>query len=103
MNAVIFDSHQYVQRLVDAGVTPQAAIEHIAKIDELNAKIDRVAAELNAKIDRVAAELNAKIDTLAAECRTYVADAKADVVRWVVSVAILQFALNSALVLKLMH
>ncbi|HJU99927.1 MAG TPA: hypothetical protein VJ752_05205 [Burkholderiaceae bacterium] len=143
MNAAIFDSHKYAKRLIDAGVTPQAAGVHAemllevmsqiaggsasgermearlgartdkvatdldGKIDhavaEINAKIDHAVVDLNAKIDHAVVDLNAKIEKVAAESRAYAAEVKADTVRWVVSVALLQFALNSALVLKLIH
>jgi hypothetical protein len=143
MNAVIFDSHQYAQRLIDAGVPPQAASVHAeallevmnkvaggtaagekmetrlvartdkavaelnAKIDlavaELNTKIDKSVAELNAKIDKAVAGLDAKIDRVAAELRTQIADAKAEMVRMMVGLSVLQVTLVSALVLKLMH
>jgi len=91
------------------------ATELDAKIDRLDAKVDRVAAELDAKIDRldakvdrVAAELNAKIDCLdakidrvAAELRGQISDMKAELIRWAVGVGILQMALISALLLRL--
>ena len=78
-----------------------------AKIDkatiELNAKIDRVAIELNAKIDRVAIELNAKIVCLGAELRAQMSANQGALIRWVVTVGVLQSALVTALVLKLVH
>lgn len=121
MNAVIFDSHQYAQRLIDAGVPPQAASVHAEALLEvmnkvaggtaagekmetrLVARTDKAVAELNAKIDQAVAGLDAKIDRVAAELRTQIADAKAEMVRMMVGLSVLQVTLVSALVLKLMH
>jgi len=78
-----------------------------AKIDkvaiELNAKIDKVAIELNAKIDKVATELDTKIFCLGAELRAQMSVNQGEMIRWVVTVGILQSALVTALLLKLVH
>ncbi|AVL48026.1 hypothetical protein CEP74_05375 [Campylobacter jejuni subsp. doylei] len=42
-----------------------------ARIDTVDAKIDRTEASLNAKIDKVEASLNAKIDSFKTEVKTY--------------------------------
>ena len=85
----------------------RVSIELNAKIDkvalELNAKIDEVATALNAKIDRVAIELNARIVCLGAELRAQMSANQGALIRWVVTVGILQSALITALVLKLVH
>ena len=89
-------------------VTAEAARKETdAKIDTaiagLNAKIDKVTIELNAKIDRVAIELNAKIVCLGAELRAQMSANQGALIRWVVTVGVLQSALVTALVLKLVH
>ncbi|GAA8610119.1 hypothetical protein oki169_32740 [Helicobacter pylori] len=42
-----------------------------ARIDTVEAKIDKVEASLNAKIDKVEASLNARIDSFKTEVKTY--------------------------------
>ena len=69
----------------------------------LNAKIDTEVAGLHAKVDTAVAGLNAKISCLGAELREKMAANQSEVIRWVVTVGILQFALVGALVLKLVH
>lgn len=85
MTATIFDSHKYAKRLMDAGVPAQVADVQAEKIDAIEAKFDE-------KINTVTAQLDAKI-----------ADAKAELIRWMVSLSVLQLALISALLLKLTH
>lgn len=84
MTEAIFDSHQFAQRLMQAGVSAQAADVHAEmmvmvmteiaafsgkldrqglKIDLLHGKIDTVEAKLDNKIDTVNANLGNKIDT----------------------------------------
>ena len=74
-----------------------------ARIDTATAKIDKVAIELNAKIDKVATELDTKIFCLGAELRAQMSVNQGEMIRWVVTVGILQSALVTALLLKLVH
>ncbi|MBA5689298.1 hypothetical protein [Rugamonas apoptosis] len=88
MNAAIFDSHKYAKRLIDAGVTPQAAGVHAEMLLEvmnqvaggsatgermearLEARTDKVATDLDGKIDHAVTDLNGKIDHVAADLDT---------------------------------
>ncbi|MBA5604606.1 hypothetical protein H3H36_04420 [Duganella sp. FT3S] len=124
MNAAIFDSHKYAKRLIDAGVTPQAAGVHAEVLLEVMSQIaggsmsgERMEARLGTRMDQMAADANArfgavdarfdkvdaKIDQLASELHAQIADAKADMVRMMVGLSVLQLALISALLLKLTH
>lgn len=107
MNDKLFDSHLYAKRLVAAGVPEKAADVHVemmaelmiqvaagmASVEKQNGKIDR----LDAKIDR----LDLKIDRVEAQLKEKMAELKAELIRWVVGVSMLQTALVTGLVLKL--
>ncbi|MET0319346.1 MAG: hypothetical protein ABW069_01345 [Duganella sp.] len=67
-----------------------------ASLESVNLNIDTSIAALHAKIGASLETLNAKIDKTAAEV-------KGELIRWVVSVGVLQMALIAALVLKLAH
>jgi len=124
MKMADFDSSQFAKRLRDAGL-PQPVTDIEAEVmgdfarylatlsaaadkrdimaevarEETDAKID----QLNAKIDKVAMELDTKIFCLGAELRAQMSANQGEVIRWVVTVGILQSALVTALVLKLVH
>ena len=107
MTAVTFDTLQFVQRLTQAGVKePQAVAiaEAIRDVQasartEFDVKIEESSGKLATKEDLsvTAAKLEAKI----AETKVAIAETKADLVKWVGSVGILQFTLIAALLLKL--
>ncbi len=109
MTASIFDSHKYAKRLMDAGVPAQAAdvqaetmVEVMTQVAAFSAKLDTQDGKMDhmdAKIDVLAA----KIDTVEAKLDAKIADAKADLIRWMVSLSVLQLSLISALLLKLTH
>lgn len=116
MTATIFDSHKYAKRLTDAGVPAQAAdvqaetmVEVMDQVATFSAKLDTQDGKLDhmdAKIDVLAAKIDvqaAKIDAMEAKFDAKIADAKADLIRWMVSLSVLQLALISALLLKLTH
>jgi hypothetical protein len=127
---ILFDNHQYAKRLQDAGMPPALAdihaestgeimnelsalntkIDHYAaetnaKIDmvqfKLDAKIDHVDTRINGKIDQVDIKINGRIDQVEARLEAKIADSRAELIRWVVGVGILQSSLLSALLLKM--
>ena len=77
--------------IADRFSSKQAAQE-LAAVKAKNGKLDSKIDQLDSKIDR----LDSKIDKNAAEV-------KSELIRWVVSVGILQMALVAGLVLKLVH
>jgi hypothetical protein len=117
--AILFDNHQYAKRLQDAGMPPALADIHAESTGEimnelgaLNTKIDHYAAETNAKIamvqfkldakiDHVDTRINGRIDQVEARLEAKIADSRAELIRWVVGVGILQSSLLSALLLKM--
>ena len=114
MNATIFDSHKYAKRLMDAGVPAQAAdiqaetmVEVMNQLAAGSGKLDTQDARLvrmDARLERMDAKIDimdTKIDMAETRLEAKIADAKADLVRWMVGVSVLQMALISALVLKL--
>ena len=109
MSAAIFDSHKYVQRLRDAGVSEQAAAVHAEtilevmnqitdnSINHLNTKVDQSEAELNTKIDRVAAELNNKIDRVESELRITIERSRSELLLWILAATLALFVAMTAL------
>lgn len=78
-----------------------------ALIEKLNAKIDSrfemLDAKIDAKIEMLDTKMNAKIETLDIKIDKSASDVKSELIRWVVTVGILQMALIAGLVLKLAH
>jgi hypothetical protein len=87
MTAITFDTLQFVQRLKKAGVKELEA-EAIAEA----ARDVQIAADVATKQDLASVEAKLEIK---------IAENKAELVKWVVSVGVLQSALIAALVLKL--
>ncbi|MRW87718.1 hypothetical protein GJ698_26965 [Pseudoduganella sp. FT26W] len=117
---ILFDNHQYAKRLQEAGMSAALADiqaettgEFMNELGALNikldkyavdttAKIDQVEFKLDAKIDKVDIRLNGRIDQVEARLETKIAESRAELIRWVVGVGILQSSLLSALLLKMM-
>jgi hydroxylamine reductase (hybrid-cluster protein) len=115
MTAVTFDTLQFVQRLKKAGIKENEA-EAIAEAvrdvqantkNELEQRITESNTNLATKydietvrkdIETVKKDLEVKI----AETKAEIAHTKADLVKWVVSVGVLQSALIGALLLRLL-
>lgn len=110
MTTIPFDTLKMMERLENAGFTnaqAKAQAEVLAEVigkesanvaERYSSKQD-VAQELSgikASIESLGTTLNLKIDRSAAEV-------KSELIRWVVSVGVLQMALIAALILKLTH
>jgi len=99
-----FDTLKMAERLQEAGVPVEQAKMHAMVLAEALTEAsytDRFASEPKVAAEfsliRIALEkLDAKIDKTAAELRT-------EMIRWVVTVGILQTGLISGLLLKLLH
>jgi hypothetical protein len=107
MADMLFDTQKMVERLESVGVPPVQARMHIAILAEVMSTLETVITERCASKDDIA-RLEARIDKLQAhidniEVRTdaKLSDLKSELIRWVVTVGILQMALIAALVLKL--
>lgn len=100
MSALPFDTHNFYLELVESGLaekTADALTKAVTKIEL--AKIEELATKSDIK------ELELKIEVVKAELKRDMADMKADLQRWTVTVvlgtAILQTAIIAALILKL--
>ena len=87
MSAMPFDTHAFYVELVESGLAEKTA-------DALTKAVTKI--EL-AKLD----ELATKLDIKALELK--ISETKADLVRWVVGVGLLQVTIITALILKLTH
>ena len=103
MSTVPFDTHAFYVELVESGLAEKTAnaltkavtkIES-AKLEELVTKRDLKETEL--KIELVKSELKRDIETV----RKEISETKADLIRWVVGVGLLQVTLIAALMLRL--
>jgi len=108
-----FDTLKMVDRLIEAGVpTAQAKVQTQLLAEVISAEDSSIADRFSSKQD-VAQELlsikllleklDSKIDKSTAEVRIELAGVKSELIRWVVSVGVLQMALIAGLVLKLVH
>jgi hypothetical protein len=98
MTTLTFDTLQFVQRLTQAGVKEPQAVAIAEAVRDLQATSDMVTKQdlLNSE-----AKLEARIVQIKADLEVKMAENKSDLVRWVVSVGVLQSALIGALLLKL--
>jgi hypothetical protein len=100
MADVLFDTQKMVKRLEDVGVAPAQARVHTAILSEVANALEATIMERCATKEDIA-RLEARIDKLAASVDVKMADLKSELIKWVVSVGILQMALIAGLVLKL--
>ncbi|SJM93564.1 conserved hypothetical protein [Crenothrix polyspora] len=120
MATVTFDTHEFVKKLKGAGfseeqaeiltdlqkTTAQNTLEqalHDYDLENITSKKDVELLELNLKRDIKQLEIDLKkdIEILRLETKRDIAESKAELIRWVVGVGILQTMLVSALLLKL--
>jgi len=116
MNTLTFDTHEFVTELKQAGFSePQAEavtrlyrqasnatieyVKHEHSLENLvtNKDLDARIKETELKMELVRSELKRDIESVKKD----IAETKAELVRWVVGVGILQSVLITALVLKL--
>jgi uncharacterized protein (DUF111 family) len=88
MATLTVDTHQFVQRLKKAGIQ-EAEAEAIAEV----VRDAQANADLATKQD---------LSIIEARLETKMAEMKADLIKWVVSVGVLQIALIAALLMKLL-
>ena len=103
---ITIDSHQYAIRLTNAGMSAELASIHA----EMSADIMRELGALDRRLERTEQQiqeakiiLNAKIEQVEARLEAKIADTRTEIIKWVVSVGILQSSLITALLLKLMQ
>jgi hypothetical protein len=94
-----FDSHKYAKRLMEGGMQPALADVQAETTAELMNELNRI----SNKLEEVDAKNNARVDQVKLELEARIAESRAEVVRWVVGIAVVQSSLITGLALKLMH
>jgi uncharacterized membrane protein len=94
MSTLTFDTLQFVQRLKKAGVRDSEAEAIAEAVRDAQANAD-----IATKRDIV--EVKAELKRDIAEVKTNIAEVKAELIKWVVSVGVLQTALIGALLMRL--
>ncbi len=109
MTTLTFDTHEFVTELKRAGLSESQA-EAITRLHQQasSATIEYVKQEhhlenlvTNKDLDARIKETELKIELVRSELKRDLAETKAELVRWVVAVGVLQTVLITALVLKL--
>lgn len=109
MTTLTFDTHEFVKELKDAGFSEQQA-EVITKLQKTainstleQARHDYELDDLATKRDlrELEASLKRDIELLRSDTKVLIAESKADLIRWVVGVGLLQITIITALMLKL--
>jgi hypothetical protein len=109
MTTLTFDTHEFVTELKQAGLSEEQA-EVITRLhgQATNATIEYVKHEhsvenlvTNKDLDARIKETELKIELVRSDLKRDIAETKAELVRWVVAVGVLQTVLITAWVLKL--
>ncbi len=109
MTTLTFDTHEFVTELKQAGLSESQA-EAITRLHRqaANATIDYVKHEhslenviTNKDLDARIKETELKIELVKSELKRDIAETKAELIRWVVGVGLLQITIITALLLKL--
>jgi hypothetical protein len=114
MNAIrpLYDTLAYAKKLKEAGFTEQQAevqaealLSFLQEGAATKADLHDLEMRLDARftqIDHRFGEIDSRFKEIKAEIRATNAETKAELIRWVVGVGILQFALITALLLKIL-
>lgn len=118
MTILALDTYALVTKLKESGVPEQQAA---AQVETLTTAIDSVLeqAKHEYKLDSLAtkqdiellrrdmellrSDTKVQIELLRSDTRAHIAETKADLIRWVVGVGVLQMTLIAGLMLKLTH
>ena len=109
MTTLTFDTHEFVTKLKQAGLSESQA-EAITRLHRqaANATIDYVKHEhslenvvTNKDLDVRIKETELKIELVRSELKRDIAETKAELIRWIVGVGLLQITIITALLLKL--
>jgi hypothetical protein len=96
MSTIPFDTHAFYVELVESGLaekTAEALTKAVTKIEL--AKIEELATKRDLK------EIELKIELVKSELKRDISENKAELIRWVVGVGLLQITIITALMLKL--
>ena len=98
MSTLTFDTHEFVKELKEAGFSEQQA-EAITRLQKtaINSTLEQ--ARHDYELDDLATKRDLKELELKLELK--IAESKAELIRWVVGVGLLQITIITALILKL--
>jgi hypothetical protein len=108
MASLTFDTLKYANRLKSAGVPDkqaEAEAEALSEVLEINLKelsTQQDIAGLRKDMEQMETRLNARLDAQRENLRSEISDSKAELIRWVVGVGLLQISLITALMVKLL-
>ena len=105
MNTITFDTHAFIKKLTESGLTEQQA-EVITELQKETVKSTLEQARHDYDLDDLATkrdlkELELRLEARIKDTELKIVESKAELVRWVVGVGILQTALIAALLVKL--
>jgi hypothetical protein len=102
MSTITFDTHEFFNELKSAGFSDQQA-EVITKLQKTAAASTLEQARLDYDLDNLVTNqsLDARLREFELKSEVKLAETKADLIRWVVGVGVLQTALITALLIKL--
>lgn len=98
MSTITFDTHEFIKALKNAGFSEEQA-EVITSLQKTAVASTLEQARHDFELDNLVT--NQSLDLRIKEVELKIAETKADLIRWVVSVGLLQTALVSALLLKI--
>ena len=105
MTPLTFDTHEFVKKLKDVGFSEEQA-EAITSLQKTTSSNILEQARHDYDLDNLATkrdlrEIELKIELVRSELKRDIAETKAELIRWVVGVGLLQTVLITALLLKL--
>jgi predicted lipid-binding transport protein (Tim44 family) len=98
MTTITFDTHEFIKELKSAGFSEEQA-EIITKLQK--AAVSSTLEQARHEYDLENLVTNQSLDLRIKDVELKIAETKADLIRWVVSVGLLQTALIAGLLLKL--
>lgn len=98
MNTLAFDTHEFVKKLKGVGFSEEQA-EVITDLQKTTLSNTLEQARHDYKLDNLATKRDLKETEMRLELK--IAETKADLVRWVVGVGVLQITIITGLILKL--
>ncbi len=105
MTTLTFDTHEFVKKLKNVGFSEEQA-EVITSLQKTTSSNTLEQARHDYDLDNLATkrdlrEIELKIELVRSELKRDIAETKAELIRWVVGVGLLQTVLITALLLKL--
>lgn len=105
MTTVTFDTHDFVKRLKGVGFSEEQA-EVLTELQKTTVSTTMEQARHDYELDDLATkrdlkELELKIELVKSELKREIAETKADLIRWVVGVGLLQITIIAGLLFRL--